>query len=105
MDDRKLVSGIFIFLGGNLITWSSRKQRVVARSSTEAEYRALASVSTELIWKKFLLTEIGSKLQVQPPVLWSDNFCAHALAYNPVYHAITKHIEINVDFIRNLIYE
>ena len=93
-----------MFLGGNLITWSSRKQKAVARSSTEAEYRALSSAATYLMWVQHLLTEIGISIS-QPLVLWSDNLGAQALACNPVYHARTKHIELDVHFIRNLISE
>ena len=103
LDDRKSVSGICIFLGGNLITWSSKKQQVVARSSTEAEYRALSSAAIELVWIQILLIEIGVQLQSQPPLLWSDNMGAQALACNPVYHARTKHIDLDVHFIINLI--
>ena len=105
IDDRKSISGICVFLGGNLITWSSRKQKAVARSSTEAEYRALSSAATDLImWVQHLLTEIGISIS-QPLVLWSDNLGAQALACNPVYHARTKQIELDVHFIRNLISE
>ena len=87
-----------MFLGGNLITWSSRKQKAVARSNTEAEYRALSSAATDLMWVQHLLTEIGISIS-QPLVLWSDNLGAQALACNPVYHAKTKHIELDVHFI------
>ena len=80
LDDHKLVSGICVFLGGNLITWSSQKQKVVARSSTELEYRALASVATDLVWIQNLLAEIDINLPTQPPILWSDNLGAKALA-------------------------
>ena len=69
MDDRKSVSGICIFLGGNLITWSSQKQKVVARSSTEAEYRALTSADADLVWAQNLLTKLGIHLTSQPHVL------------------------------------
>ena len=90
LDDRKSVSGVCIFLRGNLITWSSRKQKVVAKSSAEAEYRALSSAATDLVWIQNILTKIGVNLS-QTPVLWSDNLGAQGLACNPVYHAITKH--------------
>ena len=103
LDDRKSVSGICVFLGGNLITWSSQKQKVVARSSTEVEYRALANAATYLVWIQNLLTEIDINLPAQPPILWSDNLEAKALACNPVFHAITKHIELDVHFVRSLV--
>ena len=97
------MSGICVFLGGNFITWSSRKQKVVARSNTEAEYRALASAATDLVWVQNLLTEIGIKLQQTPPLLWCDNQGAQALANNPVYPSRTKHVEIDIHFVRDLV--
>ncbi|WMV34017.1 hypothetical protein MTR67_027402 [Solanum verrucosum] len=59
MDDRKSTTGFTIYLGNHLISWSSRKQRVVSRSSTEAEYRARAAATSELTCVEFLLCEIG----------------------------------------------
>ena len=102
LDDRKSVSGICIFFGGNLVTWSSRKQRVIARSSAEAEYRALSSAATDLVWIQILLAEIGIAPS-HTPVLWSDNLGAQVFACNPAYQARTKHIEPDVHFIRNLV--
>ena len=94
VDDRRSTSGCCIFLGGNLISWSSKKQHVVARPSTEAEYRALASGTTELNWLQSLFKDLGIKVE-SVSVLWCDS-----LVENPVFHARTKHIEINVHFIR-----
>ena len=103
LDDRKSISGLCIFLGGNLISWCSKKQTAVARSSTEAEYRALTSTATEVIWIQQLLSEVGVRLHTSPPVLWCDNMSAQALASNPVYHARTKHFELYLHFLRDLV--
>jgi len=57
--DRRTTSGYCIFVGGNLISWKNKKQTVVARSSTEAEYRAMAHATSELVWLKHLLQELS----------------------------------------------
>lgn len=83
-----------MFLGCNLVSWSARKQATVSCSSTEVEYKALADATAEMMWVQKLLTE----LRVQhPPTarLSCDNIGATYLTANPMFHARTKHIEID----------
>ena len=83
LDDRSSTSAYIYFLGSNPISWSSKKQRDVARSSTEAEYRALANAASETIWLLSLFQELGLPLP-SPPTLLCDNLGATQLSLNPV---------------------
>ena len=91
-----------MFIGCNLISWKSKKQDIVARSSAEAEYRAMALATCELIWLKHLLQEIRFGKDEQMKLI-CDNQAALHISSNPVFHERTKHIEVDCHFIREKI--
>uniref|UniRef100_A0A2N9HUY6 Reverse transcriptase Ty1/copia-type domain-containing protein n=1 Tax=Fagus sylvatica TaxID=28930 RepID=A0A2N9HUY6_FAGSY len=98
--NRRSTTGYCFLLGSSLISWHSKKQSVVARSSTEAEYRALADATSELLWLRWLLTDMGAPQTTSTPI-HCDNCSAIHIAHNDVFHERTKHIEIDCHFIRH----
>ncbi|GAV63635.1 hypothetical protein CFOL_v3_07153, partial [Cephalotus follicularis] len=100
--DRRSITRYCVFVGGNLVSGKSKKQSVVARSSAESKYRAMAHTTCELMWVKQLLTEMGF-VDSSPMQLWCDNQAAIHNASNPVFHERTKHIEVDCHFVREKI--
>ena len=83
-----------MFVGGNLVTWRSKKQNVVALSSAEAEFRGMTKGFCELLWIKRLLTEQGF-ISASEMDLFCDNKAAIAISQDPVQHDRTKHVEVD----------
>ncbi|XP_019103857.1 uncharacterized mitochondrial protein AtMg00810-like [Beta vulgaris subsp. vulgaris] len=99
---RRSTTGYCIFLGHSPVSWKTKKQPVVARSSAEAEYRAMALTTCEVTWLSALLKDLGLK-QLPPTVLKCDNKAALAIAANPVLHERTKHVELDCHYVREKI--
>ena len=102
--DRHLISGYVFFLGCGAITWSSKKQHIIALSSTESEYIAQTHVAKEAIWIQSFVLEIRSD-QTRPIDLLCDNQGAIALAKDNKFHTRTKHIDLRHHFIREAVEE
>ncbi|XP_021307140.1 uncharacterized protein LOC110431818 [Sorghum bicolor] len=98
-DSRRSTSGFCVYLGDNLVSWSSKRQTTVSRSSAEAEYRAVADVVAECCWLRQLLQELHIQLP-SATVVFCDNISAVYMTANPVHHKRTKHIEIDIPFVR-----
>jgi hypothetical protein len=99
ISDRKSTSGYFMFVGGNLVTWRSKKQKVVALSSAEAEFRGMAKGLFELLWIRRLLTELEFA-PTSEMELFCYNKSAIAISHDPVQHDRTKHVEVDRHFIK-----
>ena len=96
---RRSTTGYIILFGCSPISWKSKKQSTVSRSSSEAEYRAMSQAAAEITWLVRLLEEIGVH-SLRPVTLNCDNQSAIHIGKNPVFHERTKHIEIDCHFTR-----
>ena len=101
-NDRTSTEAFLIFLSANPFSWSFTKQRIVAHSSIEAEYRAIAATTAKLQWVKSLLSELIAPVQL-PPTLFSNNLGATYLSANPIFHSRMKQLAIDYHFVCDLI--
>ena len=104
MEKRKSTSGAVFFLGNNIVTWSSQKQKVVSLSSCESEYIAAALAACQGVWLSRLLADVTHS-GVKKFRLMIDNKSAEELSRNPVFHERSKHIDTRYHYIREAVAE
>ena len=97
--DRRSLSAYCVFLGDSLIAWKTKKQTAVSRSSAEAELRAMAMLTAEVTWLRWLLEDFGVTAAAPTPLL-SDSTGAISIARDPVKHELTEHIGVDASFVR-----
>jgi hypothetical protein len=95
--DRRSLFAYCVFLGGSLIAWKTKKQVAVSRSSAEAELRAMALVTAEVTWLRWLLEDFGVSVSMPTPLL-SGSTGAISIARDLVKHELTKHVGVDAHF-------
>ncbi|KAL0382962.1 UNVERIFIED_CONTAM: Retrovirus-related Pol polyprotein from transposon RE1 [Sesamum calycinum] len=99
-ESRRSITGFCIFLGSSLVSWKTKKQSTVSRSSVEAEYRSMAAAVCELLWLSYLLHALQISFSTPVP-FWCDNQAAIHITANPMFHERTKHLDIDCHLVRD----
>ncbi|KAM2142505.1 hypothetical protein ACFX1Q_008652 [Malus domestica] len=99
LNTRRSITGYVVYLGNNPISWQSKKQNSVSRSSTDAEYKALAHTAADIAWIQNILKDLDVLLDA-PPTIHCDNMSVIALSANPVFHSRIKHLDTDYHFVR-----
>ncbi|XP_048424280.1 uncharacterized mitochondrial protein AtMg00810-like [Pyrus x bretschneideri] len=99
INTRRSITGFVVYLGNNPVSWQSKKQSTVSRSSTEAEYKALAHCAANVFWIRSVFKDLHQSISV-PPSIYCDNISALALSSNPVFHSKIKHLDMDYHFVR-----
>ena len=100
--DRKLINRYVFTIGGGVVAWSSKKQTRIVLSTAEAEYNAAVHATKQVIWYRNLYKEIGLPYET-PSIIKSDNQAAISISHHPEYHARTKHVDIDLHFLRDYV--
>ncbi|KAL1214822.1 Retrovirus-related Pol polyprotein from transposon RE1 [Cardamine amara subsp. amara] len=101
-DNYTSTGAYLVYVGKHLVSWSSKKQKTVAQSSTELEYKSVSATSSEVEWVMTLLGELGFSPST-PPVIYCDNIGATYFCANPVFHSRMKHVAVDYHVIRQIV--
>jgi hypothetical protein len=102
--DFRPISIYYVFLGSSLVSWKTKKQTIVSRSSAETELRDLASVTAEVTWFRWLLADFGISLTTSMPV-HCNSTGSISIAHDPMKHQLTKHIGIDCFYVRSVVHD